>query len=123
MSSKNILISYLIVLILLVAAPLNGLSTSLNNTTVIHLRLDYLMHALLFLPLAFLWRLSFPGHRLWLILIIGLFIAASMEGLQYLLPYRAWNINDLVSNGVGVVLGTGAVKLRLLEGLGWRLEG
>ena len=107
MSSKNTLISYLIVLILLVAAPLNGFNTALNNTTVIYLRPDYLMHALLFLPLALLWQLSFPGHRLWLVLIIGLFLAASLEGLQYLLPYRAWNVNDLMSNGVGVALGMG----------------
>jgi hypothetical protein len=33
------------------------------------------------------------------------FITAAYEGLQLVIPFRAFNINDLVANGVGAVLG------------------
>ena len=39
------------------------------------------------------------------IILISLIFAFSLEGVQYFLPYRAFNINDLVANGVGVALG------------------
>jgi VanZ family protein len=37
-------------------------------------------------------------------LIIGVLFAFAMEAVQYFLPYRAFNINDLLANGLGVVL-------------------
>ena len=77
--------------------------TPLTHTTVIHLRLDYLPHALMLAPLAPLWRLGFPRHPLRLIIPAGLALAISLEGVQYLLPYRAWNVNDAIGNGVGVL--------------------
>lgn len=85
------------------AAPLGGLNTTLTHTTVIHLRLDYLLHVLILAPLAPLWRLGFPRHSLWLIIPPGLALAVGLEGVQYLLPYRAWNVNDAIGNGVGVL--------------------
>ncbi len=102
---KNLLILYLIAVFLMVIAPLGGFSTALNNITVISFRLDYLLHALMFLPLMVLWHLGFPHHPLWLILVGGILIAASMEGLQYLLPYRAYNVNDMLGNGAGALMG------------------
>jgi len=40
---------------------------------------------------------------LWLF--IGLLFASATEGLQYLLPYRAFNLNDMLANGLGVLVG------------------
>jgi len=59
----------------------------------------------MFLPLLVLWRLGFPRHPLWLILAGGLLLAAGMEGLQYLLPYRVYNVNDRLGNGAGALMG------------------
>ncbi len=42
-----------------------------------------------------------------------LLFAAATEWIQYYLPYRAFNINDLISNCLGIILGlilTFAVK-------------
>jgi glycopeptide antibiotics resistance protein len=38
-------------------------------------------------------------------LVVGVLFALSTEAIQYLLPYRAFNINDLLANGFGVILG------------------
>jgi glycopeptide antibiotics resistance protein len=78
--------------------------TTLTHATVIHLRLDYLLHALMLAPLAPLWRLGFPRHPLRLIIPAGLALAVGLEGVQYLLPYRAWFVIDAIGNGVGVLL-------------------
>lgn len=102
---KNLLILYLIAVFLMVIVPLGGFSTTLNNTTMIGFRLDYLLHALIFLPLTVLWHLGFPHHPLWLILAGSFLVAAGMEGLQYLLPYRAYNVNDMLGNWAGALLG------------------
>jgi len=101
MICKTLLFLYLPTLFLLTAAPLGGLNTTLTHTTVIHLRLDYLPNALMFMPLAPLWRLGFPRHSLRLVIPAGLALAIGLEGVQYLPPYRAWNVNDAIGNGVG----------------------
>ena len=85
------------------AAPLGGLKTTLTHTTVIHLRLDYLLQALMFMLLPPLWRLGFPRHPLRLIIPAGLALAIDLEEVQYLLPYRAWNVNDAIGNGAGAL--------------------
>ena len=102
---KKLLVLYLMALTLIVVIPLGGFNMVLNHTTVICFRLDNFLHALMFIPLVVLWRLSFPKHHLWIVLTGGIFLASAMEGLQYLLPYRACNINDLLGNGVGVLGG------------------
>jgi len=90
---KKLLMSYLIAIFLMMVLPSGGSSTALNSITVISLRLDYLLHALLFLPVVILCRLSFPKYPLWLILSLSIFLATGLEGVQSLLPYRAYNIN------------------------------
>ncbi|MBN1227066.1 MAG: hypothetical protein JXA79_08735 [Deltaproteobacteria bacterium] len=37
--------------------------------------------------------------------------AQGTEGIQYLLPYRAYNVNDLLANSIGITLGAVAEKL------------
>jgi hypothetical protein len=104
MTCKTPLFLYLPAMLLMTTEPLGGLSTTLTHTTVIHLRLDYLLHALMLAPLAPLRRLGLspafppadhPG---------GPLPGRWPEGIiQYLLPYRAWNVNDAIGNGVGVL--------------------
>ncbi len=96
----------------------------LNNNYLLNIRWDYLLHALVYIPLVPLIMLNPPTQRLRMgettnnkqqtlnlkqgtfnIIIISLIFSFSLEGVQYFLPYRAFNINDLVANGVGVILG------------------
>lgn len=100
--NKILFFSYLTFIVLLVSLPLNT-SGELNDINIIQIRGDYFFHALLFLP----WMFFKPstGIKMFWFSAAGLLLAAGCEGLQYLLPYRAWNINDLVANITGVILG------------------
>jgi glycopeptide antibiotics resistance protein len=53
------------------------------------------------------WMIFLPGikNRWWEWLLFGILFAVFVEGIQYILPYRAFNVNDLVANIIGVVIG------------------
>jgi len=93
---------YSFAIILLVLLPLNS-AGEINNIIILSFRGDYFLHALVFIP----WMLFQPAMKtnLWLWLLYGLIFAAGSEALQFLLPYRAFNINDLIANMAGVVTG------------------
>jgi glycopeptide antibiotics resistance protein len=89
-------------IILLVMLPMNS-SEKLNNITIISFRADYFFHILMFLPWAFFLPAFKKKEVLWLAL--GLSAAAVAEGMQYFLSYRAYNINDMAANMLGVLIG------------------
>lgn len=93
---------YLFVIILLVTLPLNS-SGSLNDIKIVSFRADYFFHALLFVPWAFF--LPLTSHKQYRWFVYGLMFATAAEAIQYLLPYRAYNINDLLANILGIGLG------------------
>mgnify|MGYP001822075359 FL=1 len=97
---------YLLLLVLLSVLPINS-GVTLNNTYVVELRLDYMIHALVLLPLPVLLTLSLggkPGCWIWVIS-FSLLIVVFTEGIQMVLPYRTFNINDLLANGAGALVG------------------
>ncbi|NVO21359.1 MAG: VanZ family protein [Bacteroidetes bacterium] len=97
---------YIGILLLLAILPLNSSSNfALNNTMVIHIRLDHLLHGLVFLPYAFIAR-WIKGMNIPMTLISGLVVAAIMEGIQYFLTYRSFSINDMISNEIGFIAGS-----------------
>lgn len=115
---------YVCLIIMLVVLPMNSSGSSINHTFVLSFRLDYLLHGLLFVPLMGLLRLRFRSGRiksflLWLP--VALLFAMLCEGIQYALPYRAYNINDMVANGLGVLIGALAwfVPFRWFSWLGF----
>ena len=97
---------YVAGLIILSVIPFNTAAT-LNNITIVHLRGDYFLHALLFLPWT-VFNLKFNKNS-WFWLFSGLLFCAAVETIQYALPYRSFNINDLLANAVGVILGQGVL--------------
>ena len=42
-------------------------------------------------------------------IIAGIGLVVGAEGVQYFLPYRAFNVNDMISNVIGVMLGLGII--------------
>ena len=48
---KSILFTYIAVLILLAVLPINGTNSILNNNYLLNIRWDYLLHALVYIPL------------------------------------------------------------------------
>ena len=102
----------MVVLLLASILPINSSGTVLNSNYSLNIRLDYVCHALIYLPLP---RLLFSSiskkiKSVAKIILIALAIAMGLEVVQMLLPYRAFNINDLAANVIGVFIGFFSVK-------------
>ncbi len=99
---------YIFTVAVLLVIPNKGSDITIDDIHVLDLlRLDYLLHVLLFIPFVPLSRMTWPGSRWWTVIGIGLLFAACAEFLHLLLPYRGYNINDLFSNMAGVLAGAG----------------
>ena len=94
---------YFVALAILMWAPLNGVGIRLN-TYVFGLRLDHLLHAMVYVP-CFLFVMDLPRWKGWQKWLLALAIGLFTEGVQYLLPYRGFDVNDLVANVIGITLG------------------
>ena len=94
---------YFVLLAILMWAPLNGLDVALNRY-VFGLRLDHLLHGAVYL-LCPLFLMDFLNRRKGHILLLAIVIGIFTEFVQYLLPYRGFDVNDLVANVIGCILG------------------
>jgi glycopeptide antibiotics resistance protein len=115
---KAISISYLFLLLLVSVVPLGSMNATLNDNYTLHIRWDYLLHTLVYLPLPFLLALilktgsidrttdrSLKKTHFFQVLLLAGVIVVSFELVQKILPYRSFNINDMLANGIGAVLG------------------
>ena len=109
---KKLTIAYTFLLILLAVLPINSGDSLMNNNFILSIRLDYLVHFAIFVPWMILVWLS-TGARFtcnltnamgWLL--AGILLAVVTEGIQLVLPYRAFNINDMAANVMGVMAGS-----------------
>ena len=92
---------YFVALAFLMWAPLNGVGIPLDNY-ILGLRADHLLHASVYLPIAlFLMDLA-PRRRWWLLWLAACAIGLATEWGQYVLPFRKFDINDMVANLIGV---------------------
>jgi len=105
-------------LVLLSVLPVNGSDSSLNNNYFLSIRWDYLVHAMVYLPVPVLMGLAWKSMPMWQVFVFSLALGAGLELMQYLTPWRAFNLNDLLGNVVGVVLGSFVVLF--YRGLGIR---
>jgi VanZ family protein len=103
MNLKLIFYLYLIAILILAILPFGTPVIHLNNFNV-HFRLDYIIHLVMYFPWIFL---SVSGLKIRLVyaMLFGLIIGAGTETIQYFLSYRTFNINDLIANIIGIVLG------------------
>jgi VanZ family protein len=106
---RLLLFLYLMILFLGATLPINGTDSALNNNYLLNIRWDYLLHALIYIPLYPLLLLSQRNKsktKINLILLtLSIIIAISLEAIQYIIPWRAFNVNDMVGNVVGVGIG------------------
>jgi VanZ family protein len=106
LDSNNLLLfrGYIFFIFLLVVLPINSQQNiALNNNYIVHIRLDHLLHSILFIPWFWI-SYRIRNHPVLLSIALGLAIAVLAEGIQYFLPYRAFNINDMISNIIGIAL-------------------
>jgi len=93
-------------ILLLVTLPINGekqLLGKLNDNYILQIRLDYFSHALMFIPWVLLVMNAGKADGRYLALMLA--FAAFAEIIQWVVPYRTFNINDLAANVLGVILG------------------
>ena len=108
---------YALLLVIVSALPINGPGTVINDIFIISIRLDYLLHCLIYLPLVFfLWiekesDLFITPGKTFIWITILLIFAVITEGMQFFLTYRAFNINDMLANIIGIVIGFAIVLL------------
>jgi len=95
---------YLLIIVLLAVLPINGTSLVLNNNYTFSIRWDYLVHAIAYIPLVFAISVLFNNNNARLIL-LPILIAIVLEGLQYFISWRTFNINDMLSNILGAAIG------------------
>lgn len=103
---------YTVIIPLLAVLPLNGTNSRLNNTYIISIRLDYLLHVGIFTLWLILYRVAYfstktnyrRGETVKLISLFLLFAILS-EVIQSFIPYRSFNLNDLIANFLGVIIG------------------
>ena len=109
---------YLLILLLGSVLPINSGSSALNDNYTLHIRWDYLLHALVYMPLPALLVLGMPVRLsrqidlksgkmclIMLIIFLSVIIPVLFELVQKILPFRTFNINDLMANMAGVILG------------------
>ena len=109
---KVFFIAYTTIIVLLAILPINNSGSVINNTYIVSVRLDYLLHFAIFLPWMFLlWKIAEVSgknnfYNTVLYILLGLAFAVATEMIQYFLPYRAFNINDMIANGLGIMIGS-----------------
>jgi glycopeptide antibiotics resistance protein len=110
-SIKKIFILYTAILVLLAVLPINGGDSAMNHTFILSVRLDYLLHFAIFVPwMMLVWifsgvRFSQAPMKAFGWIMAGFVLASFTEMIQYFLPFRSFNINDLVANLLGVAIG------------------
>ena len=101
---RHLRIWYFAVLAFLMWAPLNGLGLPLDNY-ILGLRADHLLHAAVFLPCALFLKDLFRRRQNLFAWLSSIGVGLLTEYVQYLLPWRGFDVNDLVANALGVTLG------------------
>ena len=115
---ENIALAYLIFLLLATLVPLGPMNAPLNDNYTLHIRWDYLLHAIVYLALPVFVGIRLKnkhpdeslstggGIKFWvLVVLISLSIVILFELVQKVIPYRSFNINDMLANGIGAFIG------------------
>ncbi len=94
---------YAICILLLNILPLS-LSEEINEMYIWEFRADYITHGLIFLPWSLFQFLFFKKEKIaWFI--TGAIFSFAIEFVQYFLPYRSFNVFDMLFNFTGLVMG------------------
>ncbi|HRO77029.1 MAG TPA: VanZ family protein [Crocinitomicaceae bacterium] len=74
------------------------------NSYFLGIRRDHWVHGILFSPMGFLALLVLEKHKFWAIF-ITIFCCCFFETLQYFIPYRSFDIWDIVADTCGASIG------------------
>ena len=103
---------YPFLVFLLAVLPINNKDDLINQIYILNIRLDHIIHFLIFFNWMILISLfsikKTPGSIKFQIVrwfFWGLLLALSSEGIQYFLNYRSFTFIDLLSNISGLLMG------------------
>ncbi len=97
---QKLFLTYLAATLFLILYPLNDIVKL--DKLIFELRPDLLAHGVLLFPWMFLKPTQKPSNCAWAA--IGVLYGMGLEFSHYFLPYRSFDINDMIANGVGVGL-------------------
>ena len=80
-------------------------SKSLFDSTHATLIEDILLNIILFIPFGFLVPYIWPKFNFWKTVLTGCFLSACIEATQYLMHWGCCDIDDVLNNTLGTVLG------------------
>lgn len=100
---SRLAVLYFVLLAALMWAPINGIGIALDNY-IFGLRVDHLLHASVYL-LCPLFLADWFAKRWWRVLFVALTVGLTTEFGQMLLPFRGFDVNDLMANCVGNIVG------------------
>lgn len=104
-----LIIAYLILVVFVLTASIHPV-VRLNKIKLLDIRLDYILHFLLFIPWMILarWRWARgEGEQavFYLTAGAGLFLAGLTEVIQIFVPFRSFSISDFAANSLGIFMG------------------
>ncbi len=65
---------------------------------------------LLFVPLGFTLLLKFSNMKIWKVIMIGFLVSLTVELCQLMMGYRSFDVDDLILNTIGTIIGMAALK-------------
>lgn len=108
---RNVSLAYLILIAIANFLPLNSTSISFGEPVFKNYKSEHLLHAIAYFPVGFFIFIllydvfSRNSSRLIVAALYSLLFGLLTECAQYFLPYRAFSLNDLTANLIGVLLG------------------
>lgn len=101
---KKPIVIYLIILFLAVLLPLHIFNAQLFKIAVFGIRIDYIIHVLLFTP--WMWIIPFSKSKKSILfwLFTGVSVAVLIEFIQIIIPNRNYNIWDVGCNLLGLTI-------------------
>jgi VanZ family protein len=110
--SQKIFWIFSAIVIIQIFLPVNSPENNLNSTYIFFIRLDHVVHTIVFIVWMILYKLAYfsksgaSGSKILLYLGSGILLAVFAEVLQSIIPYRAFSLKDMVANLLGVIICT-----------------
>lgn len=103
-----LVILYLLTILILYIIPMEG-DLRLHKLRLMNIRLDYIIHSILFTPTTFFIAPIFLPHSKFKklkVITLALIIGVVFELIHAIVPYRAFTTEDMISNLIGISIGS-----------------
>jgi VanZ family protein len=110
--SQKVFWSFSAIIIIQTFLPVNSPENNLNNNYIFSIRLDHVVHTIIFFIWMILFKLAYfrrEGASEGKMLVFfgsGILLAVFAEVLQSIIPYRVFSMKDMIANLIGVIICT-----------------